>query len=157
MEYSLSTRDIETKVLPTARELGVGIVAYSPLGRGILAQRFTSVEQLGENDFRKRHPRFSEAHFAANAERAAKLAALAAAKGCTAAQLALAWVHAQGDDIFPIPGTRSAARLAENAAAAFIKLTEEEKAAVAAAVTEADGERYAGMAGTFNLREKESL
>ena len=104
MEYSLQSRDIEAEVIPTARELGVGIVAYSPLGRGFLSATFTSHVQLAENDWRRSQPCFSEENFGKNVQ--TRFFEHAAKKGCTPGQLALAWVHAQGEDIFPIPGTK---------------------------------------------------
>jgi aryl-alcohol dehydrogenase-like predicted oxidoreductase len=151
MEWSLQTRDIEAQVVPTARELGVAIVAYSPLGRGFLSRTFKKVDDLDEKDWRRRQPRFKE-HFDANEKAAAKLEELAAKHKCTPAQLALAWVHGRGDDVFPIPGTRRATRLEENIGALKIKLSPEECAELEAAVPEASGDRYEGMQGTFNTR-----
>eukprot|EP00731_Ephydatia_muelleri_P025138 Em0017g221a len=150
MEYSLQTRDIEAEVIPTARELGVGIVAYSPLGRGLLSATFTSRDQLGENDRRRNFPRFSEENFAKNMQ--TPFFEYATRKGCTPAQLALAWVHAQGEDIFPIPGTKDPSRLEENLGALSVKLTPEEAKEVGDLVVAAVGDRYPGMTGTFNSR-----
>src|SRR5437879_12943499 len=104
-EYSLWSRDVEDEILPTVRELGIGFVAYSPLGRGFLSGRIRSVEDLEENDFRRINPRFQGENFQKNLELVERVEELAAAKGCTAAQIALGWVLAQGDDIVPIPGT----------------------------------------------------
>jgi aryl-alcohol dehydrogenase-like predicted oxidoreductase len=151
MEWSLQTRSIEAEIVPTARELGVGLVAYSPLARGLLSACIQSRDQLDNVDFRKTNPRFSEANLAANVPKAA-FVELAARKGVTPAQLSLAWLHAQGVDVFPIPGTKSVTRLKENAAAVFVGLTKEEVEEVEAAVPLGVGERYAGMAGTFDSR-----
>ena len=151
MEYSLQSRDIEAEVIPTARELGVGIVAYSPLGRGFLSATFTSRDQLAENDWRRTQPRFSEENFAKNVQ--TRFFEYAAKKNCTPAQLALAWVHAQGEDIFPIPGTKDSTRLEENLRAVGIKLSPEEAKEVGELVECTAGDRYAGMRGTFNSRQ----
>jgi aryl-alcohol dehydrogenase-like predicted oxidoreductase len=122
-EYSLWTRDPEAEILPTCRELGIGYVAYSPLGRGFLSGRFTSPEDLDEGDFRRNGPRFTGENLDANLKLAAKVAEIATGKGVTPAQLALAWVLAQGEDIVPIPGTKRRKYLEENAAAVDIELT----------------------------------
>src|SRR5205085_4798076 len=103
-EYSLWTRDPEDAILPTVRELGIGYVAYSPLGRGFLSGRFRSPEDFEEGDFRKHHPRFQGENFEKNLELVERVKEIADEKGVTAGQLALAWVHAQGDDVVPIPG-----------------------------------------------------
>ena len=124
MEYSLQSRDVDAEIIPTARELGVGIVAYSPLGRGFLSATFTALDQLAENDWRRTQPRFSEENFAKNVQ--TRFFEYAAKKKCTPAQLALAWVHAQGSDIFPIPGTKDPSRLEENLGALNITLSPEE-------------------------------
>jgi aryl-alcohol dehydrogenase-like predicted oxidoreductase len=150
-EYSLWTRDPEAEVLPTCRELGIGFVPYSPLGRGFLAARFTSqeeLEQLDENDFRRRNPRFVGDNFDANVELAAKVKEIAAEKDVTPAQLAIAWVLAQGDDLAPIPGTKRRTYLEENAAAVDVELTADELARIDAELPQAAGERYdeSGMA-----------
>ncbi len=122
-EYSLWTRDVEGEILPTVRELGIGFVAYSPLGRGFLTGRFRSPGDLPEGDFRKNSPRFEPENFAANRALAARVEAIAFRLGVTAGQLALAWVLAQGRDVVPIPGTKRVRYLEENAAAAAITLT----------------------------------
>jgi aryl-alcohol dehydrogenase-like predicted oxidoreductase len=122
-EYSLWTRDPEDKLLPTLRELGIALVAYSPLGRGFLAGRFRQVEELSANDWRRGVPRFQQDNFRHNLQLATRIASLAQHKGCTAAQLSLAWLLAQGTDVVPIPGTSSLARLEENAGAAAVELT----------------------------------
>jgi aryl-alcohol dehydrogenase-like predicted oxidoreductase len=151
-EYSLWTRDPEAEVLPTCRELGIGFVAYSPLGRGFLSGRFKSPEELDEGDFRRSGPRFSGENLDANLKLAAKVKELATAKGITPAQLALAWVLARGEDLVPIPGTKRRSYLEENAQAADIELTKEDLARIDAALPKAAGARYdeRGMA-TVNL------
>ena len=122
-EYSLWSRDPEDQILPTVRELGIGFVAYSPLGRGFLAGRWKRVEDLAHGDWRRNNPRFQGENFAKNLAVAEQVRGLAREKGCTPAQLALAWVLAQGEDIVPIPGTSDPARLEENTAAAGVKLS----------------------------------
>ena len=123
-EYSLWTRDPEEEVLGTCRELGIGFVAYSPLGRGFLTGRFRKLEDLPEDDYRRHSPRFQGENFAKNLELVKRVEEMAKAKDCTASQLALAWVMAQGKDIVPIPGTKKLRYLEENIAAAEIALTE---------------------------------
>jgi aryl-alcohol dehydrogenase-like predicted oxidoreductase len=146
MEYSLMSRGIEQEILPTCRELGVSVLAYSPICRGLLSAKLTleEVNKAGPfmgRDFRGVSPRFGGDAFIANAAIASKVADIAAAKGVTAAQISLAWVHAQGNDIFPIPGTTRLARLKENQAAAAIALSDSETAALEAACSEVVGER----------------
>jgi len=147
-EYSLWTRDPEAEVLPTCRELGIGFVPYSPLGRGFLSGRFKSPDELDENDFRRTGPRFTGENLEANLKLAAKVAEIAAEKGITPAQLALAWVLAQGEDLVPIPGTKRRKYLEENAAAVDVVLTEDDLARIEVELPKAAGERYneAGMA-----------
>jgi len=125
-EYSLWTRDPEPEVLPTCRELGIGFVPFSPLGRGFLAGAIKSADQLGEKDFRRGLPRFEADNIARNLAVVARLEALAAAKGATAAQLAMAWLLHQGDFIVPIPGSRKIANLEQNVAAASMTLSADE-------------------------------
>ena len=125
-EYSLWTRDPEAEILPTCRELGIGFVPYSPLGRGFLSGRFNSPEELDENDFRRHGPRFTGENLEANLKLAAKVEEIAEEKGVTPAQLALAWVLAQGEDVVPIPGTKRRKYLEENAAAVDVELTAED-------------------------------
>jgi aryl-alcohol dehydrogenase-like predicted oxidoreductase len=146
-EYSLWTRDPEDAVLPTVRELGVGFVAYSPLGRGFLSGRFKSPDDFEESDFRKHHPRFQGENFQKNLELVDKVKQIADEKGVTASQLALAWVLAQGDDIVPIPGTTKVKNLEENVAAAEIELTEDDLRRLDEVAPKgvAAGERYADM------------
>ncbi len=119
-EYSLWSREPEDAVLPTARELGIGFVAYSPLGRGFLTGRFRRLEDLASDDYRRSSPRFQGENFQKNLDVLAHIDALAARKGCTPAQLALAWLLARGPDVVPIPGTTDERRLAENLAAADV-------------------------------------
>jgi aryl-alcohol dehydrogenase-like predicted oxidoreductase len=129
-EWSLWSRDIEDEVVPTARALGIGIVAYSPLGRGFLTGGITSPDDFPEGDFRKFLPRFSGDNFGRNLELVDRVRDLAAAKGCTPGQLALAWVLSRGDDVVPIPGTKRRSYLEENVAAADLSLDPAELAAV---------------------------
>jgi aryl-alcohol dehydrogenase-like predicted oxidoreductase len=147
-EYSLWSRDPEAEVLPTCRELGIGFVPYSPLGRGFLSGRFKSPDELDESDFRRHGPRFTGDNLEANLQLASKLAEIAKEKGITPAQLALAWVLAQGDDLVPIPGTKRRKYLEENAAAVDVELTDQDLARIEAELPSAAGERYdeAGMA-----------
>jgi aryl-alcohol dehydrogenase-like predicted oxidoreductase len=122
-EWSLWSRDWERDSFPAARELGIGIVPYSPLGRGFLTGSITSPEQLPEGDYRLTAPRFQQEHFAANMRLVESVRAMAAEKGCTPAQLALAWVLSRGDDVVPIPGTTRVERLDENAGAMYVGLS----------------------------------
>lgn len=150
-EYSLWTRDVEQAVLPTCKELGVGFVPYSPLGRGFLTGRFQETADFGEGDFRPNLPRFSEQAMGANRIIADVIGEVAALKGCTPAQLSLAWLLSKGDNILPIPGTKRLRYLEENAAAASITLTAEEQQQLEAATASLPviGERYTpeGMKG----------
>src|SRR4051794_9287771 len=141
-EYSLWTRDPEAEVLPTCRELGIGFVPYSPLGRGFLTGRFTSPDDLDEGDFRRRGPRFTGENLEANQRLAAKVAEIAGDKGITPAQLALAWVLAQGDDLVPIPGTKRRTYVEQNAAAVEVELTEDDLARIDAELPATAGDRY---------------
>jgi aryl-alcohol dehydrogenase-like predicted oxidoreductase len=125
-EYSLWERDPEDDLLATVRELGIGFVAYSPLGRGFLSGSFKKPEDIPEGDFRRNNPRFQGDNFYKNLELVKRVTEIAYEKGCSASQLALAWVLAQGDDIVPIPGTKRIKYLEENIAAAEIELTAEE-------------------------------
>jgi aryl-alcohol dehydrogenase-like predicted oxidoreductase len=148
-EYSLWSRDVEAEILPTLRELGIGLVAYSPIGRGFLAGRFTNPEQeLDEGDFRRSNPRFTGENLERNQQLAAKLRELAEEKGATSGQLALAWVLAQGDDIVPIPGTKRVSYLEENWGAREVELTADDLARIDAELPAVSGERYdrSGMA-----------
>jgi aryl-alcohol dehydrogenase-like predicted oxidoreductase len=147
-EYSVFARDPEVEILPTCRELGIGFVAYSPLGRGFLSGRFSNPAELDENDFRRTQPRFQGENLEANMRIVAKLREIAEEKDVTPAQLALAWVLAQGDDIVPIPGTKRRSYLEENAAAADIELSDEDLSRINDELPEVAGERYeeTGMA-----------
>src|SRR3954469_6059432 len=146
-EYSLWTRDPEEQILPTIRELGIGFVAYSPLGRGFLSGRFQSPDDFEDGDFRKHHPRFQGENFEKNLELVEKVKEIADEKGVTASQLALAWVMSRGDDVVPIPGTTKVKNLEENAAAAEIELSDDDLARIDEACPKgvASGERYADM------------
>jgi aryl-alcohol dehydrogenase-like predicted oxidoreductase len=143
-EYSLWTRDPEPEILPTCRELGIGFVAYSPLGRGFLTGRFLSADDLPADDFRHFHPRFQAENFAKNLDLVARVKEVAAAKGCTPSQLALAWLLAKGRDIVPIPGTKRRTYLEENLGALKIALSAAELARIDAALPAgaASGPRY---------------
>jgi aryl-alcohol dehydrogenase-like predicted oxidoreductase len=146
-EWSLWSRDIEDQIVPAARELGIGIVPYSPLGRGFLTGEITTVEDLAPDDFRRHSPRFAGENFQRNLELVERVRTLAAEKGCTPGQLALAWLLHQGDDVVPIPGTRRIARLEENVGAVEVVLSAEDLRLIeeAAPVGAAAGERYADM------------
>ncbi len=141
-EYSLWTRDPEDSVLPACRELGIGFVAYSPLGRGFLAGRFTSVDEIEAGDFRSSNPRFQGENFTANLRLADVVKEIAAEKGVTPAQLAIAWVLAQGDDIVPIPGTKRRSYLEQNAAAADVDITSDDLARLDRELPAVAGARY---------------
>lgn len=132
-EYSLWSRDVEAEILPLCRELGIGFMAYAPLGRGFLTATIKSLDALIEKDRRRDHPRFSPDNIARNAALLAPLERIAAARNCTAAQVALAWVHAQGEEVFPIPGTKRRRYLEENLQALAIRLSPEEVATLATA------------------------
>jgi aryl-alcohol dehydrogenase-like predicted oxidoreductase len=146
-EYSLWSRDPEDEIFPTVRELGIGFVAYSPLGRGFLSGRITSPEDLDPDDFRRRNPRFQGENFEKNLELVERVREIAEEKGATPAQLALAWVLRQGDDIVPIPGTKRASYLEENARAAEVELSDEDLARIEEAFPRGatSGERYPDM------------
>jgi aryl-alcohol dehydrogenase-like predicted oxidoreductase len=146
-EYSLWSREPEAEILPTVRELGIGFVAYAPLGRGFLTGRIRSVNELDEKDFRRRGPRFQEENLQHNLELVEQVEAIAQEKGVKASQIALAWVIARGDDIVPIPGTKRRSYLEENAAAAEIELTpdELERLEQAFPAGAAAGDRYPDM------------
>ena len=146
-EYSLWTRDVEDEILPAIRELGIGLVAYSPLGRGFLSGRIHSVDDLEASDFRRANPRFQGENFQKNLDLVERVEELAASKGCTAAQIALAWVLAQGEDIVPIPGTTRVKNLEENVSALDVELSDEELQDLEAVFPKgaAAGDRYADM------------
>jgi aryl-alcohol dehydrogenase-like predicted oxidoreductase len=148
IEWSLWTRDIEAEVLPTCRELGIGIVAYSPLGRGFLTGQITSPDDMAPADIRRHNPRFSADNFARNMALVDRVREIAAGLGATPGQLALAWLLHQGDDVVPIPGTRRPERLEENVGALALRLSDEDLARLdqAAPVGAAVGDRYPDMA-----------
>jgi aryl-alcohol dehydrogenase-like predicted oxidoreductase len=143
-EYSLWTRDPEAAVLPAIRELGIGFVPYSPLGRGFLTGQITSVENLAADDFRRNNPRFADENLRQNLRIVDEVRAVAAELDATPAQIALAWVLAQGDDLAPIPGTKRVHRLEENVAADAIRLSPDQLARLTAIAPPA-GDRYADM------------
>jgi aryl-alcohol dehydrogenase-like predicted oxidoreductase len=147
-EYSLWTRDPEDEVLPTCRELGIGFVAYSPLGRGFLAGRFSSPEELDEGDFRRTGPRFTGDNLRANLRLADKVKEIAAEKDVTPAQLAIAWLLAQGEDVVPIPGTKRRTYLEQNVGAVDVALTADDLARIDGELPATAGDRYdrSGMA-----------
>ncbi|MFE6886796.1 aldo/keto reductase [Streptomyces sp. NPDC057694] len=141
-EYSLWSRDPEAEILPTCRELGIGFVPYSPLGRGFLAGRFSSPEELDKDDFRRTGPRFTGDNLQANLRLAEKVREIASEKDVTPAQLAIAWVLAQGEDLVPIPGTKRRTYLEQNVGALDVELTADDLARIDAELPEAAGERY---------------
>lgn len=141
-EYSLWSREPEDEILSTVRELGIGFVAYSPLGRGFLTGQFKTFADLPEGDYRRNAPRFQGENFQKNLDLVAKIGELARSKGCTPGQLALAWVLAQGEDIVPIPGTKRTKYLDENLGALNVTLTPEELQQIDAVLPAPSGERY---------------
>ncbi len=147
-EYSLWSRDVEREILPTVRELGIGFVAYSPLGRGFLTGRFKTIEDLPAEDYRRTSPRFQGANFQKNLDLVTKINELARRKNVLPSQLALAWVLAQGDDIVPIPGTKQVRYLEENLGAAQVELTADEKREIDVVfpIGAASGDRYHAQA-----------
>jgi aryl-alcohol dehydrogenase-like predicted oxidoreductase len=142
-EYSLWTRDPEEGALPTCRELGIGFVAYSPLGRGFLTGRFRTLDDLAPNDWRRNNPRFQGENFQRNLDLVARVEAVARKKGCTPAQLAIAWLLSRGQDIVPIPGSTRSERVEENAAAVSIALSRDELDALDSLGATVAGNRYA--------------
>jgi aryl-alcohol dehydrogenase-like predicted oxidoreductase len=146
-EYSLWTRELEGHILPVTRELGIGFVAYSPLGRGFLSGRWKSPEEIPEDDFRRHNPRFQGENFERNSRIVEHVRQIAEEKGATPAQVALAWVHHQGEDVVPIPGTKRRAYLEENVAAAELELSEDELRRLdeAAPRGQTAGDRYPSM------------
>jgi len=143
-EYSLWSRDPEDEILPVVRELGIGFVAYSPIGRGFLSGRFKTIDDLEPTDYRRLSPRFQGENFARNLDLVRRIEEIAHAKGVTPAQLAIAWILSRGNDIVPIPGSRSIGHLEENIAAAEIELTSEDLARIDEVAPKgvASGERY---------------
>jgi len=146
-EYSLWSREPEDEILPTVRELGIGFVAYSPIGRGFLSGRIKTIDDLEPDDYRRNSPRFAGDNFQKNLDLVQRIEQLARAKGVTSAQLAIAWVLSRGNDIVPIPGSRSIAHLEENVAAAGVTLTREELERIDEAAPKgvAVGDRYPDM------------
>ncbi|KAI4334822.1 hypothetical protein L6164_013531 [Bauhinia variegata] len=159
LEWSLWTRDVEEEIIPTCRELGVGIVAYSPLGQGFFASGPKVVESFAERDFRKTLPRFQPENLEHNKTIFHKVNEMAARKGCTPSQLALAWVHHQGNDVCPIPGTTKIENFNQNIGALSIKLTPEEMAELEsyAAADAVKGERYGAAIATWKDSETPPL
>jgi aryl-alcohol dehydrogenase-like predicted oxidoreductase len=147
-EYSLWTRDVEAEILSTCRELGIGFVPYSPLGRGFLSGRFSSPEELDDGDFRRNSPRFQGENLEANLRLVEKVRQIAEEKSVTPSQLALAWVLSRGDDLVPIPGTKRRQYLEENVAAVDVELSDDDLARIEEELPEVAGDRYApeGMA-----------
>jgi aryl-alcohol dehydrogenase-like predicted oxidoreductase len=147
-EYSLWSRDPEDEILPTVRELGIGFVAYSPIGRGFLSGRFKTIDDLEATDYRRQSPRFQGENFERNLDVVRRIEEIARSKGVTPAQLAIAWVLAQGDDIVPIPGSKSIGHLEENIAAADIELTRDDLVRIDEVAPKgvAVGDRYPSMA-----------
>jgi len=141
-EYSLWSRDIEDEVIPTLREIGIGLVAYSPLGRGFLSGQIKSIDDLEPDDYRRFSPRFQGDNFERNLALVGRIEELASQKSVTPSQLALAWVLNRGDDIVPIPGTKRRRYLEENVAAVDVELTDDEVEQIAAALPEPAGLRY---------------
>ncbi|ESR36573.1 putative aldo-keto reductase 2 [Citrus sinensis] len=159
LEWSLWTRDVEEDIIPTCRELGIGIVAYSPLGRGFFSSGSKLAESLSEGDYRKHLPRFQPGNLEHNQKLFERVNEIAANKGCTPSQLALAWVHHQGDDVCPIPGTTKIANLNENIKALSVKITPEEMAELEA-IASADnvkGDRYPSSLGTYKTADTPPL
>lgn len=142
LEWSLWTRDVEEEIVPTLRELGIGIVAYSPLGRGFLTGAIEKLEDLSEDDWRRTNPRFTAEAFEKNKKLVDKVKAIAAAKGCTPAQVALAWVHHQGPDVVPIPGTKRTKYVEQNVAAYNVKLSPEDMKELDFGADDVFGGRY---------------
>ncbi|TYK17011.1 putative aldo-keto reductase 2 [Cucumis melo var. makuwa] len=160
LEWSLWTRDVEEEIIPTCRELGIGIVAYSPLGRGFFSSGPKLVQALQDNDFRKELPRFQGENLEHNKTVFEKVSAMAERKGCTTSQLALAWVHHQGDDVCPIPGTTKIENLNQNIGALAVKrLTPEELAELEsfAANDVVKGDRYGSALATWKTSETPPL
>jgi aryl-alcohol dehydrogenase-like predicted oxidoreductase len=159
MEWSLWTRDVEEDIIPTCRELGIGIVCYSPLGRGFFSQGPKVVDSLSDDDYRKILPRFQPENLEKNALIFENVNAMATRKGCTPSQLALAWVHHQGSDVCPIPGTTKMENFNQNVGALSVKLTPEEMSELEsyAAVGDVHGDRYPQMMNTWKGSETPSL
>ncbi|KAF1001435.1 auxin-induced protein PCNT115-like [Apium graveolens] len=149
LEWSLWSRDVEEDVIPTCRELGIGIVAYSPLGRGFLSGGSNMVVSLSKDDFRKYLPRFQAENLEHNKKLFHRVNEIALKKGCTPSQLALAWVHHQGTDVCPIPGTTKMENLSQNIGALHVNLTTEEIAELESIADSVRGDRYSSQASTY--------
>ncbi|CAK9157379.1 unnamed protein product [Ilex paraguariensis] len=155
LELSLWTRDVEEEIIPTCRELGIGIVVYSPLGQGFFSSGPKVVENLSKDDFRKLLPRFQPGNLEHNGNVFDRINEMAARRSCTPSQLALAWIHHQGNDVCPIPGTTKIENLIKNIGALSVKLTPEEMAELES-IASADafkGDRYGGMSATWKDSE----
>ncbi|KAH6778197.1 oxidoreductase superfamily protein [Perilla frutescens var. hirtella] len=158
IEWSLWSRDVEEDLIPTCRELGIGIVPYSPLGRGFLSVGPKLLENPSEGDYRKAFfPRFYDENLESNNLIYEKICEMATSKGCTTSQLALAWVHQQGDDVSPIPGTTKIHNLIDNIGALSVKLTPEEMTQLSTLADNVKGERYSSMASTWKNADTPSL
>ncbi|XP_027119309.2 auxin-induced protein PCNT115-like [Coffea arabica] len=157
LEWSLWTRDVEEEIIPTCRELGIGIVAYSPLGRGFFSSGPKLVENFTEGDARKYMPRFQAENLEHNKNLYEQVNAIASRKGCTPSQLALGWVHHQGNDVCPIPGTTKIENLNQNIGALSVKLSAEDKAELESIASAIKGERYASEAGTWKTADTPPL
>ncbi|KAJ4956143.1 hypothetical protein NE237_012926 [Protea cynaroides] len=159
LEWSLWTRDVEDDIIPTCRELGIGIVAYSPLGRGFFSSGPKLVDSFSDGDFRKMLPRFQAENLEHNARIFDRVNEIAMKKGCTPSQLALAWVHRQGDDVCPIPGTTKIENLNQNIGALSVKLTQEEMAELESLASDdaVKGDRYGSMMATWMNSETPDL
>ncbi|XP_057783715.1 auxin-induced protein PCNT115-like [Salvia miltiorrhiza] len=149
IEWSLWSRDVEQEIIPTCRELGIGIVPYSPLGRGFLSAGPSLVQGLSESDYRKNNPRFQGENLESNKRVYQEIVEMARGKGCSASQLALAWIHEQGDDVCPIPGTTKMNNLDENIGGLGVSLTADEMAQLSALADMVKGDRSAYMANTW--------
>ncbi|KAM0839085.1 hypothetical protein ACQ4PT_060545 [Festuca glaucescens] len=158
LEWSLWSRDVEEDIIPTCRDLGIGIVAYCPLGRGFLSSGPIQVDTLPEDDFRKYLPRFQSVNMEKNAAIFEHVSEMAAKKGCTPSQLALAWVHHQGNDVCPIPGTTKLVNFNQNVRALSVKLTPEEMAELesCAAMDNVQGDRYHTQLNTWNWKDSQT-
>ncbi|RZC90863.1 hypothetical protein C5167_028697 [Papaver somniferum] len=160
IEWSLWTRDVEEDIIPTCRDLGIGIVPYSPLGRGFFSSGAKLVDSLADKDFRKSLPRFQAENLEHNKHIFEQVNKMALKKGCTPSQLALAWVHHQGIDVCPIPGTTKIENLNQNIGALSVKLTESELAELESLASNEDsvkGDRYAGMGSAWKYTDTPSL
>ncbi|CDP10295.1 unnamed protein product [Coffea canephora] len=157
LEWSLWSRDVEEEIIPTCRELGIGIVAYSPLGQGFFSSGPKLIENLTEGDYRKYQPRFQAENLEHNTNLYERVNAIASRKGCTPSQLALAWVHHQGNDVCPIPGTTKIQNLDQNIGALSVKLSAEDKAELESIAAAVKGNRYATDANTWKTSDTPPL